>query len=130
MAAGKNENKEKKKVNGGGRKSCGSGKGGNFYFCFYLFIFFFEVGNGLDGAEMVVCGDEGKYLKKILFPGRECLVVCVRITIRMYYVRAHSMNTRKHCAVSKSGRNRGNYYKGEGNGSYTWMLTYRSGDRG
>lgn len=129
MAAGKNENKEKKKVNGGGRKSCGSGKGGNFYFCFY-FYFFFEVGNGLDGAEMVVCGDEGKYLKKILFPGRECPVACVRITIRMYYVRAHSMNTRKHCAVSKSGRNRGNYYKGEGNGSYTWMLTYRSGDRG
>lgn len=36
----------------------------------FIYFFFFEVGNGLDGAEMVVCGDEGKYLKKILFPGR------------------------------------------------------------
>lgn len=39
-------------------------------FIFVIIYFFFEVGNGLDGAEMVVCGDEGKYLKKILFPGR------------------------------------------------------------
>ena len=53
-------------------------------FIFVFIYFFFEVGNGLDGAEMVVCGDEGKYLKKILFPGRECPVACVRIIIRMY----------------------------------------------